>query len=396
MFSCLAVPIMEYCSEVWGPDLLFSCDTLDKLWANELQKIQNIFLRQLGKLRKSVPTTVVHKEMCMNPVAKGWLRASIDLWRRLCKVPSDSLLGMAVRESLASYAGEGVGSAPKSWAGRFMHTVRSLSQGRDADGTIAEFLATNGLAEPDNDKLAAIPSLKVWGAWDTMLQEPWDKVAAYANPRQSVSSNLIKLSTYHSWFMTGDIPQEELEAGYPQGMPRYIRHTSGIPFTYVKQLMRFRTGAHHLAIETGRWARPKLPRQHRVCSKCSCTVVEDEVHFLFECPAYDRIREKYDTVLFAQFGGCQEASSTMKHNSDNVRLFMDQEPSFQVAKFVYECMEFRRSEECEDYNPYFDLSLFGDEWQGRIFDTFSCGPRGDIAETFTSDGPGSSISAHGA
>ena len=145
----------------------------------------------------------------------------------------------------------------------------------------------NGLAEPDNDKLAAIPWLKVWGAWDTMLQEPWDKVAAYANPRQSVSSNLIKLSTYHSWFMTGDIPQEELEAGYPQGMPRYIRHTSGIPFTYVKQLMRFRTGAHHLAIETGRWARPKLPRQHRVCSKCSRTVVEDEVHFLFECPAYE-------------------------------------------------------------------------------------------------------------
>ena len=181
------------------------------------------------------------------------------------------------------------------------------------------------------------------------------------------------------WFRTGDIPQEELEAGYPQGMPRYIRHTSGIPFTYVKQLMRFRTGAHHLAIETGRWARPKLPRQHRVCSKCSCTVVEDEVHFLFECPAYDRIREKYNTVLFAQFGGCQEASSTMKHNSDNVRLFMDQEPSFQVAKFVYECMEFRRSEECEDYNPYFDLSLFGDEWQGRIFDTFSSGPRGDIS-----------------
>ena len=309
MFSCLVVPIMEYCSEVWGPDLLFSCDTLDKLWDNELQKIQSIFLRQLGKLRKSVPTTVVHKEMCMNPVAKGWLRASIDLWRRLGKVPSDSLLGMAVRESLASYAGEGVGSAPKSWAGRFMHTVRSLSQGRDADGTIAEFLATNGLAEPDNDKLAAIPWLKVWGTWDTMLQEPWDKVAAYANPRQSVSSNLIKLSTYHSWFMTGDIPQEELEAGYPQGMPRYIRHTSGIPFTYVKQLMRFRTGAHHLAIETGRWARPKLPRQHRVCSKCSCTVVEDEVHFLFECPAYDRIREKYNTVLFAQFGGCQEASS---------------------------------------------------------------------------------------
>ena len=89
--------------------------------------------------------------------------------------------------------------------------------------------------------------------------------------------------------------------------------------------------------------------QGGVCPKCSHAVVEDEVHFLFECPAY-RIREKYKTVLFAQFKGCQEASSTMKQNADNVRLFMDQEPSFQVAQFVYECMEFRRSEECEDYN----------------------------------------------
>jgi len=27
MFSRLVVPAMEYCSEVWGPDLLFSCDS---------------------------------------------------------------------------------------------------------------------------------------------------------------------------------------------------------------------------------------------------------------------------------------------------------------------------------------------------------------------------------
>ena len=63
----------------------------------------------------------------------------------------------------------------------------------------------------------------------------------------------------------------------------------------------------------------------------------DIISILFYC-------EQYKTVLFAQFGGCQEASSTMKHNADNVTLFMDQEQRFQVAKFVYECMEFRRSE----------------------------------------------------
>jgi hypothetical protein len=52
MFSYLVVPIIvEYCSAVWAPDLQFAWDSLDKVWNNELQKVQNTFLRQLGKLR---------------------------------------------------------------------------------------------------------------------------------------------------------------------------------------------------------------------------------------------------------------------------------------------------------------------------------------------------------
>jgi len=76
---------------------------------------------------------------------------------------------------------------------------------------------------------------------------------------------------------------------------------------------------------------------------------------------------------------------------------MDQEPSYHVAKFVFECLEYRRSEECEDHNPYFDLSLFGDDWQGQLFDTFSSGPiRGADEESRSSVGLNPSISAHGA
>jgi hypothetical protein len=117
-------------------------------------------------------------------------------------------------------------------------------------------------------------------------------------------------------------------------MPRYIRHTSGIPFAYVKQLMRFRTGAHHLAIETGRWVRPTVPRQLRTCSKCSPTVVpEDEMHFLFECPAYESVRSKYDSVLFNKFGGCHQASRVFKNDPAKFREFMDQLPitNYQMA-----------------------------------------------------------------
>ena len=168
MFSYLVVPIMEYYGEVWGPDLLFSCDTIDKICNNE-------FLRQLGKLRKSVATTIIHEEMFMDPVAKGWVRASIDLWYRLCKVPATSLLSAGVRESLVSYSSEPNGSTPKSWAGRFMHMVKAFSQGRDPSGAIGAFLDTNGVSGQDNGKLVEIPWVRVLDAWDAMLEDPWGK-----------------------------------------------------------------------------------------------------------------------------------------------------------------------------------------------------------------------------
>jgi hypothetical protein len=66
------------------------------------------------------------------------------------------------------------------------------------------------------------------------------------------------------------------------------------------------------------------------------------MHFLFECPAYESIRLKYDSVLFNKFGGCRQASRVFKNDPAKVREFMNQEPCFQVAKFVYECMEYRR------------------------------------------------------
>jgi hypothetical protein len=67
----------------------------------------------------------------------------------------------------------------------------------------------------------------------------------------------------------------------------------------------------------------------------------------FECPAYESIRIKHDSVLFNKFGGCRQASRVFKNDPAKVRKFMDQEPCFQLAKVVHECMGYRRSEECE-------------------------------------------------
>ena len=48
-------------------------------------------------------------------------------------------------------------------------------------------------------------------------------------------------------------------------------------------LSMFRCGNLPLHIETGRFARPKLPVEQRTCFHCEDTV-EHELHFLIDCP----------------------------------------------------------------------------------------------------------------
>ena len=56
-------------------------------------------------------------------------------------------------------------------------------------------------------------------------------------------------------------------------------------------LAMFRCGNLPLHIETGRFANPKIPVEQRTCFHCPQSV-ENELHFLIECPFYDNLRRK--------------------------------------------------------------------------------------------------------
>ena len=57
-------------------------------------------------------------------------------------------------------------------------------------------------------------------------------------------------------------------------------------------LSKFRVSSHRLEIEVGRWTKPnKTPIENRKCRICG--TVEDEFHFLFECPLYIDLRIKH-------------------------------------------------------------------------------------------------------
>ena len=60
-------------------------------------------------------------------------------------------------------------------------------------------------------------------------------------------------------------------------------------------ITRWTLSNHKVRIETGRYSRPTIPRENRVCEMCN--TLENESHVIFDCPAYHTVRQKYHNLL---------------------------------------------------------------------------------------------------
>ena len=66
---------------------------------------------------------------------------------------------------------------------------------------------------------------------------------------------------------------------------------------------RLRVASHRLEIEAGRWHKPnKIPVEDRKCFICNR--LENEYHFILECPLYEEIRKNIYQTLFLEKTKC--------------------------------------------------------------------------------------------
>ena len=77
-----------------------------------------------------------------------------------------------------------------------------------------------------------------------------------------------------------------------------LQHCNAIYDTFMREdlrivITRWRLSCFDLAIETGRYN--GTAREDRLCSFCD--VIEDEHHAIFQCTAYDTIREEFKNLL---------------------------------------------------------------------------------------------------
>ena len=61
-------------------------------------------------------------------------------------------------------------------------------------------------------------------------------------------------------------------------------------------IAKIKTNSHELHSETGRCAVPKTPWVEMISHLCENMNIEDENHFLLECPAYTHIRSQFHNL----------------------------------------------------------------------------------------------------
>ena len=88
---------------------------------------------------------------------------------------------------------------------------------------------------------------------------------------------------------------------------------------YRNALIRFRLSSHRLAVETGRWNKPRpAPFDERKCERCN--VLEDEFHFLFECLLYTDLRKHYISEYFWKRPNIPKLLELLTSTNENILI----------------------------------------------------------------------------
>ena len=101
-------------------------------------------------------------------------------------------------------------------------------------------------------------------------------------------------------------------------------------------MAQFRCGILPLSVETGRFL--YIPLEFRLCKFCNHDVLEDEMHFLLNCPFYADLRNNLILKAIEK-----EQNYYFLETVDKLKLFMSRELVKYTAKFLYESFQRRRA-----------------------------------------------------
>ena len=231
------------------------------------------------------------------------------------------------------------------WSGCLLHVCRAFLPSRPAFGLRLKG-ATKGCGGAPGRWRSSTALVRVHGeGWQDVL------AAGHSNPRQAPSAGLAKI-THDRWVYPYDPDTDYCDR---RAAPAYTLLC--LPSPVLRTLAQLRIGWAHLEVDLGRMQKPPVPRSVRVCRVCSSAggnvawrslscarsgmhaVVEDLLHFIMECPAYDDLRDQCSAFPAAWRLSLASTALVAKRMAG----FFASKQQMALANTLY-CMKVRRAE----------------------------------------------------
>lgn len=271
LFDKFITPILNYSCEVWG----FHA-------APDIERVHLGFLKRLLGVKKTTQNDFVYGILGRYPMGIQRQCRIVKYWVKIvsgCKSPYINILYSAAVAHMGN-------DHTFNWASKVKHLLNTTGFG--------DIWLSQGVNNPDAFILAFQQRVH------DIYKQGWN-ARLLASPRARFYRNII---TEHGFYKQLDMLQCKTHR------------------TAITQLI---VSSHRLGVETGRWDRPQVPYERRLCPNCQ--KLDDEYHFLLECSKFMGLREnlipRYYSTRPSMFKCAQMLSSINRKNI------------CQVAKYVY-------------------------------------------------------------
>lgn len=265
LFDHTIKPILLYGSENWGSLTLSAKQSRSDLFEIfkdwEMEKLNIKFCKYILGVNKRSTNIAILSELGRYPMYFSVIINSFLYWHRLQSQPSD-LLKCAYQEYTDLHENKNI----KTWYSTIIMISKKLNIDLNKYKNVSAYMFKKQLKNNLKQEFLSF----------------WQK-------QKELGRHTGKLTTYF-----------KIKEHF--GLESYLKTKN---FSYRQILTKFRISAHPLRIESGRYERKKnnsgklilLDREERVCQYCTKNVIEDEFHFLMECPLYIANREHFMTEI---------------------------------------------------------------------------------------------------
>ena len=296
LFDILVEPVLSYGAHIWGPLMCSKWMTAGySSRACEADHVHFLFLRELYGAHRTASRDVLLRDTHRASLPCRWLSLAASWWEKLIAMEPNRL----ARQVWVADIDLMLRGCVECWT---FH----LLEGLEEIGFVVADQWRSGTPGVTVETIKAICVTK-----EAVLQAAlryqaahWQAIiAASTDPRGGVSAG-THLRTHVTWV-------HELEPNTVHGRanaPRF--HHLCLPRGIIRCLGRYRLGGQHLygrlhgqgtaqrqacPLCSGGGLRPEW--QGTLASRCGGDRPEDLLHFVWECPAYDHIRDRYASVF---------------------------------------------------------------------------------------------------